>query len=106
MPSGLLTDRALSCRLERAEGLAGARFVETRARLLPDSGAEWVEIAGTQPARLSACGVDQRHVSAARLWATGCCPRKAAGESTAGGSRWGGPGGAKPPPAPGGATKN
>jgi GNAT superfamily N-acetyltransferase len=47
MQSRFLTDHALSCRLERAEGLACARFVEARARLAPDSGAQWTEIAGT-----------------------------------------------------------
>src|SRR5437867_3124615 len=46
MHSGVLIDRGLACRLERAEGLAGARFVEARARLAPDSGAQWIEIAG------------------------------------------------------------
>ena len=42
-----LVDHALSCRLERAEANANARFVEARARLFPDSGAEWIEVAGT-----------------------------------------------------------
>ncbi|MBI3401680.1 MAG: GNAT family N-acetyltransferase [Acidobacteria bacterium] len=43
IPSGL----SLARRLERAEGVAGAQFVETRARVLPESGACWTEIAGT-----------------------------------------------------------
>ncbi len=33
-------------RLERAEGRANAAFVETRGRLIPESGAEWIEVAG------------------------------------------------------------
>jgi len=40
------TDPSLACRLERAEAVANARFVEARARLSPDSGAQWVEVAG------------------------------------------------------------
>jgi GNAT superfamily N-acetyltransferase len=43
----ILSDQSLSRRLERAEGAAGARFVQSRARLFPDSGAECTEIAGT-----------------------------------------------------------
>lgn len=42
----VLSDLALSRRLERAEGAANARFVEARARLVPDSSAEWMEVAG------------------------------------------------------------
>jgi hypothetical protein len=42
----LFSDRALSGRLERAEGPAGAQFAEARRRLFPDSGAEWMECAG------------------------------------------------------------
>jgi hypothetical protein len=42
----LLTDRALSRRLERAEAVAGSRFVEARARQEPESGACWIEVAG------------------------------------------------------------
>ena len=41
-----LVDRSLSRRLERAEAVANARFVEARARLVPGSGAEWMEVAG------------------------------------------------------------
>lgn len=41
-------DLALSQRLERAEGLSNARFVDARARLLPDSGATWIEVAGAR----------------------------------------------------------
>lgn len=42
----LYSDRSLSEKLERAEARANASFVETRARLFPDSGAEWIEVAG------------------------------------------------------------
>ena len=42
----VIADHALARRLERAEGLANARFVEARARLAPASGAEWIEVAG------------------------------------------------------------
>jgi GNAT superfamily N-acetyltransferase len=41
------SDLALSRRLERAEGYASAQFAEARRRLFPDSGAEWIECAGT-----------------------------------------------------------
>jgi hypothetical protein len=43
-----LADLALSRRLERAEAVANARFVEARAKLFPDSGATWIEIAGAR----------------------------------------------------------
>lgn len=46
MPSILLSDHALARRLERAEASANARFVEARARVVPDSGAQWIEVAG------------------------------------------------------------
>jgi hypothetical protein len=46
MLSTVLTDLHLARRLERAEGLANAAFVEARARFMPESGAEWIEIAG------------------------------------------------------------
>ena len=42
----MVSDRALARRLERAEGTANARFVEARARLSPESGACWIEVAG------------------------------------------------------------
>lgn len=42
----VLADIALSRRLERAEATAGARFVEARAKLFPDSGACWIDVAG------------------------------------------------------------
>lgn len=41
-----LADLALARRLERAEGQACARFVEARARVAPNAGACWIEIAG------------------------------------------------------------
>lgn len=40
------SDLALSRRLERAEGRGNADFVEARASLFPDSGAQWIEVAG------------------------------------------------------------
>src|SRR5262245_4509662 len=40
------SDLALSRRLERAEGRSNADLVEARARLFPESGAEWIEVAG------------------------------------------------------------
>ena len=39
-------DLALARRLERAEGLANARCVEARARVSPEVGASWIEVAG------------------------------------------------------------
>ena len=42
----VLADHGLACRLERAEATAGARFVEARARVAPQSGAWWIEVAG------------------------------------------------------------
>jgi GNAT superfamily N-acetyltransferase len=42
----MLSDHSLSCRLERAEAMANAGFVEARARLAPTLGAEWIEVAG------------------------------------------------------------
>jgi GNAT superfamily N-acetyltransferase len=42
----ILCDISLSRRLERAEAVANARFVEARARLQPHSGAQWIEVAG------------------------------------------------------------
>src|SRR5712692_985785 len=46
MHPDVLSDRALARRLERAEAVANARFVEARARLVPNSGAQWIEVAG------------------------------------------------------------
>lgn len=42
----IYSDRELSKKLERAEARANADFVETRARLRPDSGACWIEVGG------------------------------------------------------------
>jgi GNAT superfamily N-acetyltransferase len=42
-----LSDLSLSRRLERAEGRSSADFVEARAKLFPERGAEWIEVAGT-----------------------------------------------------------
>jgi hypothetical protein len=39
-------DIALARRLERAEATSNARAVEARARLRPESGAAWIEVAG------------------------------------------------------------
>src|SRR5580765_3745339 len=41
-------DLTLSRRLERAEALGNARIVEARARLFPDSGSTWIEVAGAR----------------------------------------------------------
>jgi len=40
-------DLTLSRRLERAEGLACARFIDARAAVSPDVGAAWMEVDGT-----------------------------------------------------------
>ena len=42
----LFADLALARRLERAEALSNARFVEARARLFPESGDGWIAVAG------------------------------------------------------------
>lgn len=42
----IFSDRTLSQKLERTEARSNADFVETRARLEPDSEAEWIEVAG------------------------------------------------------------
>jgi hypothetical protein len=47
-PSFPFADLALSRRLERAEALSNARFVEARARLFPDRGSTWIEVAGAR----------------------------------------------------------
>jgi hypothetical protein len=46
MAPEVLADHSLACRLERAEGLTNADFVEARARLMPESGATWISVAG------------------------------------------------------------
>ena len=40
-------DLALSRRLERAEAHVNRRLVESRARLFPDRGSQWIDVAGT-----------------------------------------------------------
>lgn len=42
----IYSDLALSQKLERTEARANADFVDTRARIDPDSGACWIEVAG------------------------------------------------------------
>jgi GNAT superfamily N-acetyltransferase len=42
----VLADQTLARRLERAEAVANARFVEARARIEPELGAQWIEVAG------------------------------------------------------------
>jgi GNAT superfamily N-acetyltransferase len=42
----IYSDRSLSQKLERTEGRANIDFVETRARLEPDSRATWIEVGG------------------------------------------------------------
>lgn len=42
----IFSDLELSRRLERAEAHANAKFVEARARVYPESGAQWIAVAG------------------------------------------------------------
>ncbi|MEZ5426240.1 MAG: GNAT family N-acetyltransferase [Pyrinomonadaceae bacterium] len=42
----IFSDRKLSRKLERTEARANVSFVETRARLAPGGGAEWIEVGG------------------------------------------------------------
>ncbi len=42
----LYSDKNLSQKLERAEARSNAVFVETRAKMFPESGAQWIEVAG------------------------------------------------------------
>lgn len=42
----IFSDLELSRRLERAESHANAKFVEARARVYPESGAQWIAVAG------------------------------------------------------------
>lgn len=42
----IFSDRRLSQKLERAEATSNASFVETRARISPEIGAEWIEVGG------------------------------------------------------------
>jgi GNAT superfamily N-acetyltransferase len=43
----IFCDKAISQKLERTEARANADFVVSRARIQPESGAEWIEVAGT-----------------------------------------------------------
>lgn len=42
----IFSDLALARRLEKAEAYSNAEFVEARAKLFPESGARWIEVAG------------------------------------------------------------
>ncbi len=42
----IFSDKNLSQKLERTEARANTSFVEARARLSPETGAEWIEVAG------------------------------------------------------------
>ena len=42
----IFSDRKLSQKLERTEARANAAFTEARARLFPETGAQWIEVAG------------------------------------------------------------
>src|SRR5687767_15534332 len=42
----IFSDYKLSQKLERTEARANASFVEARAELAPEVGAEWIEVAG------------------------------------------------------------
>ncbi|MDQ3799407.1 MAG: GNAT family N-acetyltransferase, partial [Acidobacteriota bacterium] len=42
----IYSDKNLSQKLERAEARSNADFVEARARMFPESGAEWIEVGG------------------------------------------------------------
>jgi GNAT superfamily N-acetyltransferase len=42
----IFSDKNLSQRLERTEARANASFVEARAKISPEIGAEWIEVAG------------------------------------------------------------
>ena len=42
----MFADLVLARRLERAEGQSNVDFVEARARALPESGAQWIEVGG------------------------------------------------------------
>ena len=43
----IFSDKNLSQKLERTEARSNADFVETRARLQPESGAAWIDVGGT-----------------------------------------------------------
>lgn len=43
-----IADVSLACRIERAEALGNARFVDARAQVFSDSGSTWIEVAGAR----------------------------------------------------------
>src|SRR5262249_36505514 len=43
----IFADLQLSKRIERAEALFNANFVEARSKLFPETKAQWIEVAGT-----------------------------------------------------------
>jgi hypothetical protein len=45
-PKMIFADLDLARRLERAEAIGGARFVEARRRLSPETRAEWIDVGG------------------------------------------------------------
>jgi len=45
-PKMIFSDKDLSQKLERTEASANRAFVEARAKISPESGAEWIEVAG------------------------------------------------------------
>jgi len=44
--SDFFSDHSMACRLERTEATANAHFVEARAQLEPNLGAQWIAVAG------------------------------------------------------------
>ncbi len=42
----IFSDKTLSQKIERTEARSNADFVESRAKLFPESGADWIEVAG------------------------------------------------------------
>ncbi len=42
----IYSNKELSQKIERTEARSTADFVESRAKLFPESGAEWIEVAG------------------------------------------------------------
>lgn len=43
----IFSDLSLSRRLERTEGMSSVDFIEARAQVSPETGAQWIEVAGT-----------------------------------------------------------
>ncbi len=64
-------DRALSRRLERAEGVVGTTFAETNQRVVPERGSTWRDFAGTHASRYSP--VQARFLRAAISERNHCC---------------------------------